>query len=85
MERSMSDSEHVREQRRNALRSMGLPTRSEPLMPDRGGALREEPHDRIPVPLGSNHRVMLMTVDEARTLRDWLVANVPDTPSGDGA
>ncbi len=52
------------------------------LMPDRGGALRqvEKPED-IQVPIYAD-RVMLMTPEAARSLRDWLVANVPDAPFG---
>ena len=52
------------------------------LMPDRGGALRkvEKPED-IQVPIYGD-RIMLMTPEAARALRDWLVANVVDDAFG---
>ena len=43
------------------------------LMPDGGGALRP-PGPRIAVPLDAHGRMLLLSLEEARTLRDWLAA-----------
>lgn len=58
-------------------------TETRHMMPDSGGALRQQMDVRIPVPIYGD-RMMLMTPEAARALRDWLVANVPDGPFGGG-
>jgi hypothetical protein len=55
------------------------------LMPDAGGALRPlEATERIVVPIrrGEQMGSLTMTARDARELRDWLAAHVPDEAFG---